>query len=431
MPHSGWPIGPVDLAPWYRAALEVFDLGQCAQGDPYSQAGIPDQGFDPARLATGIWFFDETSERFAASRTRDLFEAPNVTVLLHANAVKLQAASNAASVEHVELRTLGGTSIRVEATHFVLAAGAIENARILLASDDVQTAGLGNGHDMVGRFFMEHPTGRIGRVETPHPFDLWAAYQKRFRKDGPPLAPVLRLSDEAQEAQGALNSIVTFKLQRPPAKGVAWGNRLYTSIKHSLDPNRTGRRLDHIYRGVRSWFHREVRERVEAAMANAGMTHLYLIVRGEQAPNPDSRVVLSADRDELGQRRANLDWRLSDLDKHTARVFADVLGEELMRTGQGSVTPSEWISEAGTEWPVDPTVGNHPIAGYHHLGGTRMGSDPRTSVVDADCMVYGLANLHVAGSSVFATAGWANPTLTLVAFALRLAERLDRNLRAG
>ena len=170
---------------------------------------------------------------------------------------------------------------------------------------------------------------------------------------------MLRLSDEVQEAQGALNSIVTFKLQRPPAKGVAWGNRLYTSIKRSLDPNRTGRRLDHIYRGVRSWFHREVRERVEAAMANAGMTHLYLIVRGEQAPNPDSRVVLSADRDELGQRRANLDWRLSDLDKHTARVFADVLGEELMRTGQGSVTPSEWISEAGTEWPVDPTVGNH------------------------------------------------------------------------
>ena len=184
MPHSGWPIGPVDLAPWYRAALEVFDLGQCAQGDPYSQAGIPDQGFDPARLATGIWFFDETSERFAASRTRDLFEAPNVTVLLHANAVKLQAASNAASVEHVELRTLGGTSIRVEATHFVLAAGAIENARILLASDDVQTAGLGNGHDMVGRFFMEHPTGRIGRVETPRPFDLWAPIRSDSARTG-------------------------------------------------------------------------------------------------------------------------------------------------------------------------------------------------------------------------------------------------------
>ena len=100
-------------------------------------------------------------------------------------------------------------------------------------------------------------------------------------------------------------------------------------------------------------------------------------------------------------------------DKHTARVVAQTFGAELERLGRGRVTPSAWLDEPGAQWPVDPTVGNHPIAGYHHLGGTRMGSDPATSVVDADCAVHGYANLHIAGSSTFATAGWANPTLTI------------------
>ncbi|GFM30027.1 FAD-dependent oxidoreductase [Novosphingobium sp. PY1] len=430
VPHSGWPISRDDVMPYYRQAQDIFEIGPFEWDDAYRLCGIPDQGFSPETLATDLWRFDEATERFAQGRARDLIDAPNLTILLHANVVNLQASANGAEIEHVEVRTLGGQSARLKAKHYVLACGAIENVRLMLASDDVCAGGIGNGRDQLGRFFMEHPTGRIGKVETDRPFDLWAAYQKRFMKSGPPLAPVLRLADGLQEAEGAMNSIVTFKLQRPPEKGVALGNKLYGTIKHSLNPDRTGRKLDHIYRGLRAWFHRVVRERVEAAMANTGMTGLYMIVRGEQAPNPDSRIVLSQTRNALGERQADLNWQLDPLDKHTARVFARVFGEELERMGRGSVTPSEWISEAGNDWPVDPTVGNHPIAGYHHMGGTRMSDDPASGVVDAHCKVHGVANLHLAGSSVFATAGWANPTFTLVALALRLAERLDGQLRA-
>lgn len=430
VPHSGWPITRDDLMPWWRKAQDIFEIGPFEWTDVYRLCGIQDQGFDPERLATELWRFDEASERFAQSRVQDLVAAPNLTILLHANAVKLQASANGEGIEHVELRSLSGQEAKVKARHYVLACGAIENVRLMLASDDVHPGGIGNIHDQVGRFFMEHPTGRIGKVETSRPFELWAAYQKRFMREGPPLAPVLRLSEKVQEEKQALNSIATFKLQRPPEKGVALGNKLYHNIKHSLHPDRKGRALDHLYRGVRAWFHRAVRETVEKTMANTGMTGLYMIIRGEQAPNPDSRIVLSDKRDELGQRRADLSWQLSDLDKHTARVFTRVFDEEMRRLGQGLVTPSPWIGEPGTEWPVDPTVGNHPIAGYHHIGGTRMSDDPRAGVVDSNCKVHGLANLHIAGSSVFATAGWANPTFTIVALALRLAERLDRDLRA-
>lgn len=431
VPHSGWPLTRDDLMPWYRKAHDIFDIGEFAWDDAYSLCGIPDQGFDPTRLATDLWRFDEAHERFGEARARDLIDAPNLTILLHANAVRLQVSANGEAIEHVEVRTLGGATHKLHARHYVLACGAIENVRVLLNSDDIHAAGLGNAHDQLGRFFMEHPTGRIARIDTSRPFDLWAAYQKRFMPSGPPLAPVLRLADAVQEAEGALNSIVTFKLQRDPKKGVALGNKLYHNLKHSLNPDSRGRALDHLYRNVRAWFHRAIREPIEAGMARMGMTGLYMIIRGEQAPNPDSRIVRSDKVDELGERQVELSWQLDALDKHTARIFVRVFDEELRRMERGSVTPSDWISEPGNDWPVDPTVGNHPIAGYHHMGGTRMSDDPKRGVVDANCTVHGIHNLHIAGSSVFATAGWANPTLTLVALALRLADRLDTRLQTG
>lgn len=429
VPHSGWPFGREALDPWYREAHAEFELGAFDYGeaDAWATLGLDDPGFEPARLATRLWRFDEASERFAASRARDLIAAPKVRILTHANVVQLQAAPEANRIEHVEVCALGGGSLRkVVAGHYVLACGAIENARLLLVSNDVERGGVGNSRGQVGRYWMEHPTGRIGKVDTARPAELWSLFQKRFMKSGPPLAPLLKLSDAVQRERAALNSIVTFKLQRDPKHGVALGNKLYHNLKHSLAPNRRGRALDHLYRGLRARFHRTVREPLERLRARYAGAGLYLIVRGEQAPNPDSRVVLSEKHDALGNRRADLDWRLSELDKHTARVLAEVFGEEAQRLGHGGVTPSGWLTEAGTQWPVDPTVGNHPIAGYHHLGGTRLGTDPASSVVDPDCTVHGYANLHVAGSSVFPTAGWANPTLTLVALAIRLAERLAR-----
>jgi len=430
--HSGWPIGRADLDPYYRQANDLLELGEFNyEHDIWDALGVADPGFDPDKIDAELWRFDETMERFAASRARDLIAAPNLRVLIHANAVKLQAGSDARTIEHVEIRPLGGEPRQVHARHYILASGTIENARLLLASNDVEAAGIGNRHDLVGRFFMEHPAGRIGKVETAQPFELWAALQKRFMRDGPPLAPALRLGDAAQREHRALNSIVTFKLQRDPSRGVALGNRLYHNLKHSIAPSRGGRALDHAYRAIRAWIHRSVRNNVERLRARAGLTDLYLITRGEQAPNPDSRILLSSERDALGNRRADLAWRLSDIDKHTARVFAQVFDEELRRLGKGRVLPSAWLDEPGPQWPIDPTVGNHPFANYHQMGGARMSASPAQGVVDADCRVHGYDNLFVAGGSVFPTGGWANPTLTIIALALRLADHLDVRLAAA
>ena len=432
VPHSGWPIDRADLDPYYKIAHTHFELGDFNyEHDLWEALGVSPYAFDPGRFTTGLWRFDEKSERFSTARAKDLFDSANVQIVLHANAVHLQAAPDARAIRHVVVRPLDGKARNVKARHYVLACGAIENPRLLLASNDVEARGIGNRHDQVGRYFLEHPTGRIGRVHTAQPYEMWDAFQKRFMRSGPPLAPVLRLADATQRAARTLNSIATFKLQRPPALGVPIGNRLYQNLKHGIAPTRRGRALEHAYRGVRAWFHREIRGAFERWRARTGKSGLYLIVRGEQAPNPDSRVRLSTERDALGQLRADLDWQLCEADKHSARVFAETFDAELKRLGLGTVEPSEWLASSEPQWPVDRTVGNHPIAGYHHMSTTRMSADPREGVVTVDCNVFGYDNLFIAGSSVFSTGGWANPTLTIVALALRLADNLDGRLKTA
>jgi choline dehydrogenase-like flavoprotein len=155
---------------------------------------------------------------------------------------------------------------------------------------------------------------------------------------------------------------------------------------------------------------------------------MVLLIRGEQAPNPASRVVLSERRDALGVPLADLDWRLSDIDKRSVACFTEALAKEFQRLGLGTIQTEAWLHEESSTWPVDPTVGNHPIGGYHHIGTTRMSSNPRTGVVDADCRMHQIDNVYIAGSSVFPTAGWANPTLTIIALALRLGDHLRRQL---
>lgn len=425
VPHSGWPIAREGLLPFYKQAHGMLELGAFNYDrDVWAALGVGDPGFDPARIDVALWRFDEVRERFAASRARDLFESPRLRILLHANAVKIQADAEGRRIQHIDVRSLDGPALQVRARRYVLACGAIENSRLLLASNDVEPDGIGNSHDQVGRFFMEHPAGRIAKIATSQPFEMWSTFRKRFMRDGTPLAPALRLGDETQERERALNGIVTLKLQRDPKLGLTISNKLYHGIKHSVDPTRSGRALDHIYRGVRAWLQAHIRDTLAQARAKAGKTSLYLITRGEQAPNPDSRVLLSEERDAFGNPRANLDWRLGDLDKHSQRVLVRTFDAELRRLGKGTATPSDWLSDPDPQWPIDPTVGNHPLANYHQMGGTRMSDDPAKGVVDADCRVHGYDNLYVAGSSVFPTGGWANPTLTIIALSLRLAEHL-------
>ena len=154
-------------------------------------------------------------------------------------------------------------------------------------------------------------------------------------------------------------------------------------------------------------------------------------VRAEQAPNPDSRVKLNGSRDATGMPRVSLDWRLSSIDVDTIAGLVSALDRESRRLGLGSVEAAGWLSSAEKRWVSDDLVSAHPIGGFHHMGTTRMSTDPRRGVTDGWGRVHGLPNLHVAGSSLFPTAGWANPTLTILALALRTADRISEEIQSA
>jgi choline dehydrogenase-like flavoprotein len=426
VPHSGWPITLDELQPYYRIAHDSLELGEFdyEQGI-WEKLQLNPIGFDPDKITTRFWRFDNLAERFNHRRSDDLVNSENVRIVLHANTTGLRASENATGITHLDAESMQGRKLQVKAQHFVLACGAIENARLLMLSNDVEPDGLGNHYDQLGRYFMEHPHGRIAHIETQDPAHFWALYRKRYPETDTPVAPALVLPPSQQKRLGVLNSAATFKLQKDPANGATLSKKAYLNIKHALSPTKSGRRLWQTWRGSQDWLQRHVSMPLLRFGVKLNRMGLYVIARAEQAPNPDSRVRLSADKDALGCQRADLDWRLSALDKETMLQFGKTLQQEFDRLGLGKVTTYEWLEDGKPDWPVDISVGNHPIGGYHHMGTTRMSTSPREGVVDANCTVHGYHNLHIAGSSVFPTGGWANPTLTLLALTHRLGVHLN------
>ena len=431
VPHSGWPITLDDLQSYYRIAHDSLELGEYDYSqDMWEKLQFLPIDFDPEEVAHLFWRFDSKKERFNSDQVDDLLAASNVRIVLHANVVHVQAGENARDVRHLLTRTLEGRETTFRAKHFVLACGAIENARLLLLSDDVEANGIGNSGDQVGRYFMEHPHGRIAHIETRDPARFWAQYRKRYPKAGPPVAPALVTPEALQRSKGILNSAATFKIQRNPDLGLGIGSKVYMNLKHDLNATKTNRRMWHTYRRLLGWLQKHMSLTLLRTVTKVKRMDLYLMARAEQAPNPDSRVILSTEVDELGCRRGDLDWQLSEIDKRSVLELARAVGREFERLGLGKLQTSSWLEDGTTAWPVDPTVGNHPIGGYHHMGTTRMSDSSATGVVDKNCTVHGYGNLHIAGSSVFTTGGWANPTLTILALSHRLADHLDHLLIA-
>jgi choline dehydrogenase-like flavoprotein len=275
----------------------------------------------------------------------------------------------------------------------------------------------------VGRFFMEHPHGRGGRVVGASAWKMLRTFQKhRFGRQE--AAALLAASPELQRSRRMLNSALTVAARPPAAGDRPLITAAYLAAKQGFDPTERGRWFWKTYKSIGRRLRYVAGPAYGWARQKCGRDELAVVLRAEQAPNPDSRITLSREVDATGMPRIQLDWRLTSQDRESAAELVSAFARTMDRTGAGKVDPAEWLSDDSVNWVSDPLVSVHPLGGYHHMGTTRMADDPKRGVTDGSGRVHGVANLYVAGSSLFPTGGWANPTLTILALALRQADHL-------
>jgi choline dehydrogenase-like flavoprotein len=319
-------------------------------------------------------------------------------------------------VEQVEAKTLEGKTVRIRAKWFVLACGGIENARLLLASTETNPRGLGNERDLVGRFFMEHPHIACGSVAIEPAQDAIACYARLWRLGKSRCRPGLSLSPAAQEQNQTLNASISIDPDFDPEGAWALLQALRARVAArdaaGLSPRVIVKALSRSREMAKHLCHRAL----SGSWPGADSGRFVLYVRAEQSPNPDSRITLSHETDSLGMPRVCLDWRMADIDRKALLLISAIARAEFARLGMGRVTEAGWIREG--IWPPRFEVGPH------HMGTTRMSASPSDGVVDRNAKVHSVGNLYVAGSSIFPTGGHANPTLTLLATSLRLADHL-------
>jgi len=430
--HSGWPIDRAELDPYYLRAQQIsgFSAPWLSDADTLAYLKVALPAIDHSRLKPFLWHYtpamkDAPVWKWANAYGSELRESKNIRTLLHANFAAFSTEKDRTRVRSLTVSSLNGVTATITAKTFVLCCGGIENARLLLLGAEQNSGGFGNKNDLVGRFFMQHSRGPAGLIVSA---ERMSRVQEQFNilrgADGLEVEVGLTLTPQAQEQDRLLNCTGVMQYQGDPASGVTAAQDIWRALQAGNWAPNMGEKVGLIAEDsgafVQALEHRLSSGHSLAREGAAGVPSrsAILLLDLEQAPDPESRISLAPDRDALGLRRAQVNWRIGELERRTAAKFTSYVGAEFARLGIGRCRLEPWLRD--DHIPMTDALQET----YHYMGTTRMADDPSEGVVDRNCAVYGMDNLYVAGSSVFSTAGQANPTLTIVALALRLADHL-------
>jgi len=426
-----WPVGEEELRPFVAEAeglLEVgtlpFEAGEFfeAIGSPVPAMLAELRGVD-ARVSKWMAF---PRRNLAPTLGKDLLE--RARVYLHAQVVELLLSPDRTRLEAVVVRTLTGKTVRFEADEVVLAAGTVETSRLLLASRSVAGEGVGNANDQVGRNFHDHVTlpaatltgvARARVVSELRPWVFFAGGVGDVR--GGTLHSVKLLASRELRDRLGLNPILAhLAIVEPEGSGIAVVREMLTSLQrgefgkaltmHAMKI--PGAMLD----GARLVLGAKVRHR--RFISDEAVVKLQFNVAQDRPSS--SRISLGDGVDVTGMPGVVVDWRVSEQEVGTMRRYAAHLSEQF-----------EAMGLTGVEW-APGMLDDSPMVGVedarHAMGGACMGTNPRTSVVNAEMRVHGVGNLSIASAAVFPDGSAQLPTLTMMALALRLGERLAGKL---
>ncbi|WP_353476536.1 GMC oxidoreductase (plasmid) [Salipiger sp. H15] len=452
VPHSGWPLRLEDLESNLERAARVLNLGPNCYGDALwalMKRQVPEPRPDPERLESFFWQFARSTInpmdvlRAGAEFLKD--PPPGCRVLTGATVLEVLTRDAGRCAVGVTVADGAGRRRAIRARATVLAASAIENARLLLNSEGEGPAGLGNATGWVGRCLMDHPGAVIGAFK-PEDIAKLSRLYGFYGVKGPNGVHMymrgLTPSPRVQKEEGLLNCAAFMPGERAPddpwdavrrlLKGGSthWGQDLSAILRSprlvavgagrlALQSPRFPERLK---RATIDQVLRRVPGLAVGEYLTGGVPHklvsLQIQAVCEQVPDPENRVFLAQRRDRFGQRLPAVRWRVGELETRTLVRLAGLIREEFAAAGLPRPQLADWVLRGDVM-----AAGIIDMA--HSSGTTRMSATAHQGVVDAQCQVHGVAQLFVAGASVFPTSGHANPTLMIAA----LADRLGLHLR--
>jgi len=450
IPQSGWPIEKESLTPYLERATEHLGLGPNVYNeDLFDLLGTtkPTPEIDNDCLKPTFWQFSKSGgSNNPLVFGQDLLKsnAPNLKLFLHANLIHINTDQAGERVESLDFQSIEGNTLRIFAKKVVLCCGGVENARVLLASNKIVPEGVGNKNDMVGRNLIDHIGAVIGTFDPLSSSDVQARYGRYWldsQEGRQSYLYGLALSDKIQFKEQLLNAAAFLEEYEAPndpwhalkrvAKKIAKGgsgkyhctedDNMFWRDQSSSDEESYqitfANDLKTVFKNMSSLFQNVYRKNIgkRPPIIKNSRVDLYTLI--EQAPKGDSRITLSSEKDALGMPLSKIDWKIDETERASARRLGELIALEFKHIGLTPPKLAQWLYN-DDEWESNFTDRAHPT------GSTKMSVSPEDGVVDVNCKVHGVEGLYVAGSSVFPTAGHANPTLMIVAMAIRLSDWL-------
>lgn len=357
--ETGWPLSYDEIYRYYRLIAEDYDLTDLLN---LTEKSLISEKFK--YLKTIISYGEIPPLNIKEKYDKQVQDSSNIRLVLGANVVNIALSEDLTHVDHLTVKSIDGLTLKVKSKNFILACGAVENARLLLCSNKQIKSGIGNKNDLIGRNLIDHPKGAGG---------------------------VIYLSNNKDKD---FNLIQNNKLYR-----IEFGMKQEMLQKLNL-PNH------HLY----------IRPQDSSSNSNLRYVSFYL----EQLPNLESRLFLTNERDELDMPIVCLDWKFREEDKIGLKKFVDNMKILFSINNIGKLIYDESIFEM--HFVKDSS---------HQMGTTRMAADEKNGAVDMNCKVFGIDNLYISGCSVFPVGGIANPTMTIIALARRLALHLKNKYNRG
>jgi choline dehydrogenase-like flavoprotein len=413
-----WPFTIAELDPYHLKAYELIGLENVELDDSkiWRKIGVdPDLGPDLGMMLTR-W---TPRRNFARVFKKEIDGPGNLRAFVHANVTGFSLDETGQKITSVKARSFNGKQITVNAKSVVLACGTIEIARLLLQPSGNDVPYPWQANPWIGRGFIDHIDRNAGTVEI---LDK-SAFHKIFDSvivNRLKYSPRINLNTDVQRKQGTLDIAANFNFESMTLQHLVNIKYFIWSIIDGRMPDQIWRLPIHVMAVMKITFPIAFRYLMDHRLYKPASGTVYLRLTSEQIPNPASCVRLVDEKDELGMRRIEVDWKFDGREIRTFAIFSRLIRDAMRERGIAEITLDpdlENESQAYFEKVVD---------GNHHMSTARIGNTADEGVVDSDLRVHGTENLYVAGAAVFPASGFANSTLTSLALGLRLCDHLER-----